>query len=266
MTFDDDVRETLLAHADDAPGGSGMLDAVTARERRTRARQRFGTAGVAAVMAVAAAVTIPYALSSRHGSGNTPAAPGTAASQPTQTRSASPAVSAVPAHPSRVPLEPAAFTPVRFPLTPTFTPPGLPAPTVHRDAGPDIALIYTNPDDTGLAANVGQPSGPDFTPVTTEHTTIRGHAATVYTGTDEGKPAVQINWRLGNRQSVHVWSLGLTKALTKQYAVGLEEHPMSTSPALPLQVAVAPHGYQVGFQEIHPEYAVPEFHLCLAPP
>jgi hypothetical protein len=267
MTFDDDVRETLLAHADDAPEGAGTLEAVAAREHRIRTRQRLGTAGVAAVMAVAVAVTVPYVLASgRHPTGRTPVGAGTSASQPGPTKSAAPTYSTVPTHASRVPLEPATFTRTQFPMNPTFTPPGLPAPTVHRDAGPDVALVYSNTDDTGLVANVGQGKGPDFTPVTTEHTTINGHPATIYTGTEGQRPAVQINWRLGHGPYVYVSTVGpFTKAQVKQFAVGLQEGTPMPAPALPFQVALAPHAYQVAFEEIHPEYPVLEFHFCLAP-
>src|SRR5262249_26703648 len=150
---EDDVRDTLLAHADDAPSGAGTLDAVQARERRLRTH-RAGIAGAVAVLAVTTAVTVPYALSSgRHGAGNVRAGAGTAASHPTRpsnTQSTKPPTvepSAVPSHASRVPLEPATFAMVKFPLTPTNTPPGLTAPTVGRDAGPDIRLVYLANDN-----------------------------------------------------------------------------------------------------------------------
>ncbi|HKD96965.1 MAG TPA: hypothetical protein VKB69_05110 [Micromonosporaceae bacterium] len=269
MTFEDDVRDTLLAHADDAPSGAGTLDAVRARERRLRTH-RVGVAAAVTVLAVATAVTVPYALSSgRHGSGNIPAGAGTVAVHPTSpsnTQSTKPATvkpSAVPSHASRVPLEPATFAMVKFPLTPTNTPPGLGAPTVGRDAGPDIRLVYlADEQNTYMVANVGARKPLDLAKGSAEHTTIRGHAATIYT---DGL-TISILWQLDDGKWVSVEAHGsFTKAQIKQYAVGLEETPMP-APALPFNVAKAPHGYQVAFQEIDRGESGTEFYFSLGPP
>lgn len=270
MTFDDDVRDTLLAHADDAPSGSGMLDAVAARERRTRARRRFGTAGAAAVMAVAVAVTVPYVLASgRHSAGRTPLGTGPAATaqkpSPTTSGSRTPTrtPSAVPSHASRVPLEPAAFAPIRFPLTPTFIPPGMPPPTAGRDAGGDTRLVYADNDsEPFMVANVGPRVALLY--VTTgdpENTTINGHPAKIYTA-----GGIAIVWQLDNGKWVTVEAHGsFTKAQIKQYAVGLRETPMPALP-LPINVAEAPRGFQVAYQEIDPTASGPDFYFSLGAP
>src|SRR5262249_11625060 len=73
MNLDDldrEVRDSLLAHAQEAPDGAGTLDAVRARSRRLRVRHRAGLAGIAAAVAVAVAVGAPYALTAARHTGS----------------------------------------------------------------------------------------------------------------------------------------------------------------------------------------------------
>jgi len=93
---------------------------------------------------------------------------------------------------SRVQLVSGGTASLAFPLNPTFTPAGLPAPTVGRTVG-EIRLVYSNPDNTGLIAAVDTTKpDPDFTPTGTQAITVNGHPATLYTSGNN----VAIIWKL----------------------------------------------------------------------
>jgi hypothetical protein len=267
MNLDDldrQVRDSLLANADEAPDGSGTLDAVRVRSRRLQMRHRASVAGVAAVVAVAAAIGTPYLLTANRHTGRVPVNAGgpnvttvpaiTATSPPTS-----------PSHPTRVPLGAPTFTPVAFPMNPTVTPAGLPAPTEGKTVG-EIRLVYTaTTGNKGLmaAVDVNKP-GIDFSPATHKPTTVSGHPATIYTGAVSGVSQVLIVWRLHGKW-VSVLGSNLSSAQVQHYANGLADRPHTPGP-LPFTLALAPHGYQVAFQEIHPELSPAQFVLLLSAP
>lgn len=270
MNLDDELRGTLRMYAERAPDGEGTMAAVQAREHRIRLH-RFGTGGAAALLAVAAAVGTPYLLSSHHGAGTEPVAVTPVASP---TTSATPRVtfSPVPREPSKVPLVPAAFTPVSFPMTPSFVPPGLTAPVLGYP-GLLPTLTYEDASDpangdtymNATSAKAQQDIGVDWTPDHSTTIDVNGHQATLSTGTNAyGKPAVFVTWRQHSRVWIGVEGSNLTPAQVEQYARGLSDGPFA--PPVPFSLALAPKGYQPAFQEFHPEYPQEEDHFCLAPP
>jgi len=275
MNLDDldrEVRDSLLAHAQEAPDGAGTLDAVRARSRRLRVRHRAGLAGIAAAVAVAVAVGAPYALTAARHTGsaaNTAGARGgTTANVPTTNiptiTSTSPP--AVPDRSSRLALGAPAFTPVAFPMTPTFTPAGLPKPTEGKTVG-QVRLVYSSANSSKfLMASVNTTSVPvDTSGATDKATTVNGHPATIYTGTIDGQAGgVLIEWKLHGKW-VAVQASGLTSTQVKQYANGLVERT-HTPGALPFKLALSPHGYQVAFQEIDNEATGVESVLLLSAP
>jgi hypothetical protein len=267
---DQEVRDSLRLHAEEAPSGAGLLDAVRGRSRRQRIRQRSGVVGLAALTALAVALGTPYALSAaRHGGGSRTAGAPAPAHPTTTTATTTPPPPGAPdlvGHPSRVRLVTAAFTPITFPLTPTFTPAGLPTPTEGRTVG-EVRLVYTVSADSVkgiLAAVDDKKPAAQFTPTSTTPITVSGHPATRYVGTNEGEAAVEIVWNL-NGKWVMVLAGGLSVTDVERYANGLTEHPRPPTP-LPFTAALAPAGYQVDFQEIHPELTPTEFYFNLAAP
>jgi hypothetical protein len=175
--------------------------------------------------------------------------------------------SAAPVRTSTVRLAAPTFTPVTFPLTPGWTPSGLAAPVVDQTAGA-IRLVYSGKGSTYLMASVSRALGPpDFTPSATHPTTVDGHPATLATGTDaQGNPATRITWRLADGRWVDLRGNGrITAAQTQRFADNLTNRPFPPGP-LPFTFALAPEGYQVSFQELHPESTTAEYHFCLAPP
>jgi len=186
----------------------------------------------------------------------------TAPSAATITATSAPAV---PSHPTRVPLGAATFTPVAFPMKPTFTPAGLPAPTEGKTVG-EVRLVYSAATgDKGLIAAVGvSKPGVDFAPATHKPTTVSGHPATIYTGSTGGVSQVMIVWQLHGKW-VSVLGSNLSSAKVQQFANGLADSPHTPGP-LPFTLALAPHGYQVAFQEIHPEVSPTEFYFNLSAP
>jgi hypothetical protein len=270
MNLDDldrEVRDSLVAHAEEAPDGTGTLDAVRARSRRLQLRQRASVAGVAAVVAVAAAIGTPYVLTGARHTGRVPVSVGgpngtTAPAASTITATNPPAA---PSHPTRVALGAPTFTPVAFPMNPTFVPAGLPAPTEGKTVG-EVRLVYTAPTgNKGIIAGVGI-DGPavDVSAATHKATTVNGHSATIYTGSLDGAPGVLIVWKLHGKW-VSVEGSGLSSAQVRQYANGLADRPHTPGP-LPFTLALAPQGYQVVFQEIHPELSPTEFYVNLSAP
>lgn len=260
--LDRDVRDSLLANAEDAPDGSGMLDAVRARSRRLQLHHRAGVAGIVVVVAVAAAIGTPYLLTGvRHASGQVSvAAPnGTTAPAVSTSPTTAPSIS------TRVPLAAPTFTAVAFPMKPTFTPAGLPVPTEGKTVG-EVRLVYTAAKgNKGLmaAVDVNKP-GVDFAPATHKTTTVSGHAATIYTGTSDGISQVKIVWRLHGAW-VSVSGSNLSSAQVQHYANGLVDRPHTPVP-LPFTLALAPRGYQVAYQEIHRELSPAQFVLLLSAP
>jgi hypothetical protein len=254
MNLDDELRGTLLTHADDAPSGTNTLDAVRGRVRRLDMRRRLGIAGVAAAAVIAVAAGVPYALGAFRQADGLPVGGG-----PVTAATTSP-----PPRPSTVALGPPTFTPVTFPLNPSWTPPGLGQPTEGRIEGGLVRLVYLQGQNTYLIAIVSDElSGTDWTPATTDQTTVGGRPATLTTGTDyDNRPVARITWQLANQKWVDVTANApITAAQVQQYANGLQAAPKPPTP-LPFTLALAPEGYQVAYQEISPT----EFHLCLAPP
>jgi hypothetical protein len=220
-------------------------------------------ASVAAVVAVAAAIGTPYLLTAARHTGRAPVSVG--AHSGTIPMITAPSPPAAPSHPSRVPLGAPTFTPVAFPMNPTFTPAGLPAPTEGKTVG-EMRLVYTAATgNKGLmaAVDVNKP-GVDFAPATHKPTTVSGHPATIYTGTSNGVSQVEVVWRLHGKW---VWVLGsdLSSAQVQHYANGLADSPHTPGP-LPVTLALAPHGYQVAYQEIHPELSSTQFVVLLSAP
>jgi len=262
--LDREVRDSLIANAEDAPDGSGTLDAVRARSRRLQLRHRASVAGVVAVVAVAAAIGTPYVLTGARHTGRAPVnaghpnvstAPAITATSPPTARS----------HPTRVPLAAPTFTPVAFPMSPTVTPAGLPAPTEGKTVG-EVRLVYTaTTGNKGLiaAVDVNKP-GIDFAPATHKPTTVNGHPATIYTGSIGGVSQVLIVWRL-DAKWVSVLGSNLSSAQVQHYANGLADSPHAPG-SLPFTLSLAPHGYQVAYQEIHPELSPAQFVLLLSAP
>jgi hypothetical protein len=241
-----------------------MLDAVRARSRRLQMRHRTGIAGVAVVVAVAAAVGTPYVLASIRHTGHAPVTPGKqnhAVAIPSMTGGSQ---STAPSHPTRVPLGPATFAPVTFPMDPTFVPAGLPAPTEGMTVG-TVRLVYTGTGNKFLTASVSTDKPTvDSSAATHKSTTVNGHPATIYTGSIDGAPGVLIVWQLHGKW-VSVQGGGLTSAQVRQFAVGLADRAHTPGP-LPFTVALAPHGYVVSFQEIHPEESPTGFVFMLSAP
>ena len=261
--LDRDVRDSLLANAEDAPDGSGMLDAVRVRSRRLQLRHRAGVAGIVVVVAVAAAIGTPYLLTGIRHTGRTPVT--VAAPNGTTAPAVSTSPTTAPSNSTRVSLAAPTFTAVAFPMKPTFTPAGLPAPTEGKTVG-EVRLVYTAATgNKGLmaAVDVNKP-GVDFAPATHKTTTVSGHAATIYTGTSDGISQVKIVWRLHGAW-VSVSGSNLSSAQVQHYANGLVDSPHTPGP-LPFTLALAPRGYQVAFQEIHSEFSPTQFVLLLSAP
>src|SRR4029450_8536195 len=136
MNLDDKVRGTMVVHADDAPDGVGMLDAVLRRSRQLELRRRTGRGGIAVVPAVAVVIATPSLFARTRPSAITgnpsPTGPSPSASAPPST---------MPSWPSTVQLVAAAVPPVMFPLTPQWVPPGIGEATVGRNDY-DLRLVY----------------------------------------------------------------------------------------------------------------------------
>lgn len=263
MNLDEELRGTLLARAEEAPEGAGMLDSIRTRARRRDLRTRMALAGGGVALAVALVVGTPFLLSPFR-SGDTPAGPtasGTTDRGPGPTLSQPPPVSP---RQSTVALT-GTFQPMAFPLSPEWTPPGVGTPTVGRNEE-ELRLIYSEQPATLMATIGAQLTPPDWQPVTTEATTVGGRGATMTTGRNsEGKPAVRITWRLADQRWVDLQSGGaLSSTQVKRYADNLRSQPFTVPP--PFTLAVVPQGFQVIFQEIHPELTPDEFYFCLAPP
>lgn len=272
MNIDDELRGTLRAYAEHAPDGQSTLAAVQAREHRIRVR-RFGAGGVAALLAVAAAVSTPYLLSAHHGgSGTKPVAVAPAAS-PSKAPSNAPTpkvtFSHVPTTPSRVQLVPANFPQVTFPMTPHGMPSGLRSPVIGIP-GLVTMLEYGGTDATSdkfmdVTSTRTKPAV-DWSPDHSTTVDVNGHAATLSTGTNtDGQPGVFLTWRQHAGEWIGVEGSELTSAQVLQYARGLSDGPFA--PPMPFHLALAPKGYVPAFQEFHPEYPQgEEDHFCLAPP
>ncbi|MGE5827036.1 MAG: hypothetical protein ACM30G_01555 [Micromonosporaceae bacterium] len=259
MNLDDEVRGTLVVHANDAPDGVGLLDAVMRRSRRRELRHRTGLGGIAVVTAVAVVIATPYVFARTR--------PGTIVGNPSATDpspSASALPTSVPSWPSTVQLVPAVLPPVMFPLTPQWVPPGIGEATVGRNDY-DLRLVYLW-GSSSLITTVGpELVPPDWRPTTTESTTIGSRPATLTTGTTiDGEPSVRITWQLSDRRWVDLQSAGpLSKADVQRFADNLRPQPL-TRP-LPFTLALVPAGYQVIFQELHPELTPYEFYFAMAP-
>ncbi len=113
------------------------------------------------------------------------------------------------------------------------------------------------------SVDVSKP-GVDFSPATHKPTTVSGHPATIYTGAVGGVSQVLIVWRLHGKW-VSVLGSDLSSAQVQHYANGLADRPR-TPDALPLTLSLAPRGYQVAYQEIHPELSPAQFVLLLSAP
>ncbi|HEY7174882.1 MAG TPA: hypothetical protein VH442_08190 [Micromonosporaceae bacterium] len=261
--LEQDVRDSLLANAEGAPDGAGMLDVVRTRSRRLRTRHRATVAGIAAAVAVAAAIGTPFVLTGvRHTAGTSTNVGAPKTTVPAITATSPPAS---PSHATRVPLDAAAFTPVTFPMTPTFTPPGLPAPTEGKTVGQTRLVYAAATGNKFLIATVSVDFPPvDHTGATHKSITINGHSATLYTGSIDGAQGVLVVWQLHGKY-VSVQASGVSSAQVQQYAKGLADHPR-TPGALPFKLTLAPHGYQVAFQEIHSELSPTEFYFNLSAP
>jgi hypothetical protein len=150
-------------------------------------------------------------------------------------------------------------------MDPTFVPAGLPAPTEGMTVG-TVRLVYTGAGNKFLLASVSTDKPTvDSSAATHKATTVSGHPATIYTGSIDGAPGVLIVWQLhGKWVSVQAGG-GLTSAQVRQFANGLADHPHAAGP-LPFTVALAPRGYQVSFQEIHPEQSPTGFVFMLSAP
>jgi hypothetical protein len=243
--------------------GDGTLDAGRSRSRRP-VRQRAGLAAVAALVAVAAAVTVPYAFTGSKHSPNTVPRVGIGGPKVQATGTApSPGTVNTPDRPSRVALVSGdTLASVRFPLTPTFTPAGLPAPTVDVQPIGDVRLVYGS---TILIASVctckEDPEYTDSHPIT-----INGDPATLYIArnlSQGGLFSVEIIWKLHTKW-VSVYSEGLSISQVERYTRGLTEHPMSDS-GLPITLALVPQGYVISEQEIDPDPTPPAFSFAMAP-
>jgi hypothetical protein len=265
--LDREVRDSLLANAEEAPDGSGTLDAVRARSRRLQLRHRARVASVAAVVAVAIAVGAPYVLTQITGRvpvsvGGPNGATAPALNTPTITATSP---SATPSRPTRVALGASTPAPVTFPMNPTFTPPGLLAPTEGKTVG-EVRLVYSAATgDKGIIATVDvNKPGIDVAPASHKPTTVSGHSATIYTASSGGVSQVLIVWRLHGKW-VSVLGSNLSSAQVRQFANGLADRPHTPGP-LPFTLALAPRGYQVAFQEIHTELSPTEFYVNLSAP
>jgi hypothetical protein len=126
----------------------------------------------------------------------------------------------------------------------------------------ELRLVYIG-QSGGLIVRVADqlPQG-DFTPASTQPSTVGGRPATLTTGTGTDGPAARLTWQLPDNRWVDVRGTGSTGATQlHQYAEGLRVQQLP-APALPFTLTLAPQGFQVAFQEIDPT----EFHFCLAPP
>jgi hypothetical protein len=258
MNLDDELRNTLRTRAEEAPSGVALLDGVRRRVRRRRHRARIRAVGVVTAVGVGVAVTTPY-LAGLVGADTQVAA----TAGPTGTHTASPTATALrtPDRPSTVELAAAAVPAVTFPLTPHWTPPGLPAAVIGLDGGGDANLVY-EAEGTNLIVFVSRDrQPPDWTAITTQAVRVGSRPATLTTGTDaNAAPVVRLTWQLADHRWVDVRATGLTTAQVKRYADNLTLAPLHRP--LPFTLALAPVGHRVSFQELHPQ----EFHYCLARP
>ena len=265
MNLDEELRGTLVARADEAPSGAGTLEAVRLRTHRLDVRRRVAVVGAVALAVLAVATGTTYVANSfgRAPSGISDSGPSPTATEPSPTvTTSSPTPSASPTRASTVALAAPDFAPLRFPLTPSSVPAGLGTPVVGTSGG-EIRIWYGEDTPRFLMATVAaEKPVPAFEPSESQPTTVGGRPATRTHGTDaDGKPSEGLIWQLSDGRWVDVSGTGLTAAEVRSFAEGLQDQPMPPPP-LPFTFALAPRGYEVAFQEIHPA----EYHLCLAPP
>jgi hypothetical protein len=76
MNLDDELRGALLARAEDAPDGAGMLDAIRSTVHRRTVHTRISVAAAATVASVAVAIGTPFVLGPFRSASEQAAAPG----------------------------------------------------------------------------------------------------------------------------------------------------------------------------------------------
>lgn len=216
MNLDDELRDTMVDHAGDAPHGTSLLDDVRTRVRRADRRRRALTVAAVLVAVVAVAVGMPYAL--RRGS--LPPSDG-----PTPTGN----------------LVKPEYEPPTFPLTPSWVPDGLGTPRVGRVL--ENAVLEYGIGDPVLLVSVGPDEPPDLMPeVPSRDTPIGSATGKLRTLAGDGRSTAVLVWRLPDGRWANVNGVSLSESDVERFARGLSATPLPPSPAT-ITMDLAPPGY-----------------------
>ena len=221
MNLDDELRQMMLARADEAPAGTTLLDDVRVRSRHLDTRRRVAVVAVVALAAAAIAAGAPYALRAR---GHAPGGPPT------------PSATGVALGPPRYRLP-------GFPLTPGWKPPRTDDAWTGLANG-RLLLGYLGEDGGALLVQVGRERPSEVLPTTeTRATTVGSAPATLRTGAGDGRTIVNLTWQLPDGQWVDVLSTNLlTVAEVERFARELTLVPMD--PLQPrIRLGLVPIGY-----------------------
>lgn len=242
----ENLREALRRHADDAPPGGGLLDAVKTRSRNRRHHRRLTVAGAAAVT-VAVAITAPAVVRGIGDDPDRPPPPPAGQQTPTPPQvEPTGATTLVPAPEFELP---------DFPFTPTWIPSDLSEvqydfADYNGDAEIDIddeladerVFLYHAPsgEPAGIRAEVSdqnpeiilekleamsddfdedEPGAETPQPLARQATTVQGREAVLLSNADQGIVA----WRHEPGQWVLVEGRSADEVL--RYAAGLAEEP-----------------------------------------
>ena len=256
MNIEAMLREALRQHADRAPSGAGLRDAVADRSRRWRQQRRFLSGGVAVATAVASVLIVPAFLPGigTPDLGGSDARPGA---------TLSPGVSPPPPEPLPRLTPTGAVTlvqapdlqPPDFPFTPGWSPEGLLGPYQAYEVDVISALEYYDAEHTvtfnvimrsteiglGLdklkaifeSVDEDEPAEPPQ-PLTEQAVTVLGREARLLFNDSFGV----VGWRHAPDQWLAVW--GGTAEEVLRFAEALVEQPFQG--ATPFTFDLAPEG------------------------
>jgi hypothetical protein len=232
MNLTDELREMMLARAEQAPAGTALLAGVRVRSRRFEVRRRVAAVAVAALAVAAIAVGAPYALARR---GQAPVGD--------------------PPTPTGVVLGPPGYDLPPFPFTPLWTP--VQVRSLWTGVSDGVHLLGGYGDHGVLLVSVG-PRRPAqrFPGGQARVTTVGPLPATLRTGMADGRPFVELAWQLADRRWVVATSIGLLLAdEVERFAFNLVREPMEGRPMIGF--SLVPTGYQL--------VSLSDIEICVAP-
>jgi hypothetical protein len=234
MNLTDELREMMLARAEEAPSGTALLPGVRARSRRFEVRRRLAMVAVAALAVAAIAVGAPYALARRDR--------GPVGEPPT---------------PTGLVLGPPGYDLPTFPFTPMWEPGQVRSFWAGLTDGVHTLVGYGDQGGVLLASVGPLPPVSRFPSGQSRQTAIGPHSAKLLTGTAEGRMFVELTWQLGDGRWVAVTSVNLLAVdEVEHFARELLPRPMlPTDP--PITFAQVPIGYQL--------VSLSDVEICIAP-